>query len=70
MNALAQKRGTFGLDSPDASAVRTTLYDLIEAMTDEVEPTEEGFIVAAVLDLTESGKIKWTRPRRATKLLH
>ena len=30
----------------------------------------EGLIVAAVLDLTESGKIKWSRPRRAIKLLH
>jgi hypothetical protein len=70
MNALAQKRGIFGLDFPEASAIRTTLYDLIDAMTDEAEPNDEGLIVAAVLDLTESGKIKWTRPRRATKLLH
>ncbi|KPK30735.1 MAG: hypothetical protein AMK69_02620 [Nitrospira bacterium SG8_3] len=70
MKVLAQKRGTFGLDSSDTSLVRTTLYDLIEAMADESEPTDEGLIVAAVLDLTESGKIKWTRPRRATKLLH
>jgi hypothetical protein len=70
MNALAQKRGTFGQDSPEASTGRTTLYDLIEAMIDEAEPTDEGLIVATVLDLTESGKIKWKRPRRAIKLLH
>jgi hypothetical protein len=69
-NVLAQKSGTFGLDSPDPSAVRTNLYNLIEAMTDEAEPTDEDLIVAAVLDLTESGKIKWIRPRRAFKLLH
>ena len=70
MNALAQKRKILGLDFPEVSAVRTTLYDLIEAMTDGVDPTDEGLIVAAVLDLTESGKIKWSRPRRAIKLLH
>ena len=70
MNALAQKRKIFGLDFPEASTVRTTLYDLIEAMTDGVEATDEGLIVAAVLDLTESGKIKWTRPHRAIKILH
>ncbi|MGD9031802.1 MAG: hypothetical protein PVJ69_00150 [Desulfobacteraceae bacterium] len=70
MNVLAQKSGTFGLDSPYLSAVRTTLYDLIEAMTDEAEPTNEDLIFVAVLDLTESGKIKWTRPRRAFKLLY
>jgi hypothetical protein len=70
MNALAQKSKTFDQSAPETSAVRTTLYDLIEAMAAETEPTDEGLIVAAVLDLTESGKIKWTRPRRAIKLLH
>jgi hypothetical protein len=70
MNALTQKRVTSGLDSLEASAVRTTLYDLIDAMTDGTEPADEGLIVAAVLDLTQSGKIKWTRPRRANRLLH
>lgn len=70
MNALAQKRKTSRQDSLEASAVRTTLYDLIEAMTDETEPTDKELIVAAVLDLNQSGKIKWTRPRRAIRLLH
>ena len=70
MNPLAQKRKILGRDFPEARLVRTTLDDLIEAMTDGVEPMDEGLIVAAALDLTESGKIKWTRPRRAIKLLH
>jgi hypothetical protein len=70
MKVIAQKSGTLGLDSPDPSTVRTTLYELIEAMTEEAEQTDEDLIVAAVLDLTESRKIKWTRPRRGIKLLH
>ena len=70
MNALAQRSKNRCQDYPEASAVRTTLYDLIEAMTDEAEPTDEGLIVAAVFDLTESGKAKWVRPRRAIRFLN
>jgi hypothetical protein len=70
MKVLVQESKTFGQTSPEANVVRTTLYDLIDAMADGTEPTDEGLIVAAVLDLTKSAKMKWTRPRRAIKLLH
>jgi hypothetical protein len=51
------------VDVPRASesspylTIRTTLYDLIEAINAEVEPEEESLVVATVMDLLESGRI-------------
>ena len=67
MNALAQKKKILVPDSAEEKTFRTTLYDLIEAMTDENEPPEEDLIVGAILDLAGSGKIKWTRGRRISE---
>jgi hypothetical protein len=38
-------------------AIITTLYDLIEAMQDEVEPDDDGLIVASIIHLLQSGRI-------------
>jgi hypothetical protein len=67
MNALAYGVDTTMSDLHDAAARTSTLYDLIEAVSDEAEPGEEGLIVEAVQDLMRSGKIKWVRGNRNLK---
>jgi hypothetical protein len=51
--------------SPDetrsSTTIRTTLYDLIEAISAEVEPEEEHLVVATVVHLFQSGQITFLR---------
>jgi hypothetical protein len=42
--------------------IRTTLYDLIAAINDEVSPEEEGLVVATVMYLQCTGRLKFIRP--------
>jgi hypothetical protein len=39
--------------------IKTTLYDLIEAINNEVPPEEEALVVAAVIDLFKSGRVRF-----------
>jgi hypothetical protein len=39
--------------------IRTTLYDLIEAMNSQVPPEEDALVVAAVVDLFKSGRARF-----------
>jgi hypothetical protein len=43
------------------SAIDTTLYELIEAIMDTIEPGEDALIEATVQGLVESGKLSWIR---------
>ena len=38
--------------------VNTTLYELIEAINEELEPEDDWLVTDTVLDLIETGKIK------------
>jgi hypothetical protein len=42
-----------------SSPLQTTLYDLIEAVSDEVRPNEEALVPAIVVRLLRSHKIKF-----------
>lgn len=57
---------TFVHTSPDADTqhrvIRTTLYDLIAAISDEVSPEEEELVVATVMYLQCTGRIRFLRP--------
>ena len=44
-----------------AGVIKTTLYDLIDAMQDEVEPIDQELVVACVIDLLRSGRITFLR---------
>jgi len=70
MNAWANTAEAGNLDFPRKRTIRTTLYELIEAIEDEVKPGEEELVTATVLDLMESGKIKLRQRRKAFKSLH
>jgi len=39
--------------------VRTTLYDLIEAVNEEVPPQKEGLAIGIVLHLIERGQVRF-----------
>ena len=52
------------------TTINTTLYELIEAIIDTIEPGEDTLIKAIVHDLGESGKLRWIqggRQRAATR---
>jgi hypothetical protein len=43
------------------NTIETTLYELIEAISQEVEPEEDSLIAATVRHLTDTGKVKILR---------
>jgi hypothetical protein len=43
------------------STIKTTLYDLMIAMQDEIDPGEEGLVVVSVMRLLRSGRITFLR---------
>ena len=53
-------------DSPSqtrrVSAIQTTLYDLIATLNAEVDPEEEGLVVATVVHLLGTGQITFLDP--------
>jgi len=58
MNALAcSKIGMFDLQ--ESTRIDCTLYDLIDALIEEVGSDQEALVVSAVLDLMDSGRIGW-----------
>jgi hypothetical protein len=64
MEALAYTHRRTDLYCPTAITNRSTLYDLIEAIEEEIEQGEEELIAPVVLDLIESHKVKWIRRHR------
>jgi hypothetical protein len=40
-------------------SVKTTLYDLIEAINSEVSPEEEALVIATVMALLKSGRVRF-----------
>jgi hypothetical protein len=43
---------------PETMIIKTTLYELIEAISEEVEPAEDQLVTDVVLDLFDSGRIR------------
>ena len=58
MNPLAHKPKSDSSSSEKLPAFTCTLYDLIEAISDEIEPREDHLVCATVLWLMASGRIK------------
>lgn len=46
------------------TTVKTTLYELIEAITEEVQPAENHLVPGIVLDLLDTGKIRFLASER------
>ena len=62
MNAFVE---TFAEQEDSPTMIRTTLYDLIEALHAEVQPGEEALIVPTVMHLLRSGRIAFLGPIEA-----
>jgi len=56
-------------EESENSAITTTLRDLIEVIEDEVGPAEDPLIAEIVLDLVETGRIRFVDPSGAVKIL-
>jgi hypothetical protein len=54
---------------PEATTITTTLRDLIGAIQEEVEPEEDHLVADVVLDLVESGRIRFLNPKGDLALL-
>jgi hypothetical protein len=67
MNALAHVMDTMTPDLQETGTTTSSLYDLIEAISEEVRPGEDELIVEAVLNLMKSGQIKWVSRHRNLK---
>jgi hypothetical protein len=39
--------------------IKTTLYDLLEAINSEVSPEEDALVIATVMDLFKSGRVRF-----------
>ena len=60
MQSMAQ---TFPISNPAQSSLttfKTTLYELIEAIAEEIKPEEERLVTETVLHLFETGKVKFS----------
>ena len=47
--------------------IRTTMFDLIKALTDEIKPGEEVLVPLIVLDMMETGLLKFIGHPNAAK---
>ena len=47
------------LEPTDTTPIVTTLYDLIAALNEQVEPWEEDVVTAAVVDLCSTGRLRF-----------
>lgn len=56
MDTKAQRMTLVDKTNPEYPAIKTTLYDLIEAISEELREDEEDLIVPIVSDLCNSAK--------------
>lgn len=60
MQLTTRKFSPFKKRYPQASVVKSTLYELIDAISVEVLPSEEKLVGEVVLNMFNAGKIKFT----------
>ena len=65
MNALAHILDETVTEFQGATTVKTTLYDLIDAISSEIHPGEENLISATVFNLLIFGKVKMINESKA-----
>jgi hypothetical protein len=47
---------------PELATIKTTLGELIKAISEEVEPEEDHLVAEVILHLLETGRIKFLNP--------
>lgn len=61
MQHVTQSLQVIPRENPEYEYITTTLYDLIEAINEELKPGEEELIGRIVLDLAKDQKIRFGR---------
>ena len=61
MPAVIDDSPAFAQESTTRTVVYTTLYDLIAAFNDAVEPGDEAYVTPIVADLLHAGHARWLR---------
>jgi hypothetical protein len=56
MQQVTQRLQVIPRENPEYEYITTTLYELIEAINEELQPGEEGLLGRIVLDLAEDKK--------------
>ena len=56
-------------EDTEPTTVATTLYELVEAISAEVEPGEDDLIIATVVHLLNSGRVKFTGDWRNARVV-
>jgi hypothetical protein len=69
MEQLAEMWMTSELAEPEVTAIETTLYDLVEAINEEVGPEEDHLVSEIVLDLLDRGRIRFLDPKGKVEFL-
>lgn len=41
------------------NSIRTTLYELVEAISDQLQPGEDWMVTEALVDLTNTGRLRF-----------
>jgi len=59
MQAKALKLPIRASNNLRSTSVKTTLYELIDTINEEVQPAEDRLVAEVVIDLFETGKIKF-----------
>ena len=59
---------TMSSDQRPEKTIETTLYDLIAALSDELEPEEEELILPILIDLMNSGRLQFIDGQRRHKI--
>lgn len=60
MNTSDYALATEEVKNPGQTTIETTLYDLIETISGEVDPGEDKMIVTTVSRVLNSGRVKFT----------
>jgi hypothetical protein len=59
MNALAYTPLLVGSHLPPSTTIQTTLYDLVEAIAEEVRPDEEALVTTIAAELLHSHRARF-----------
>jgi len=60
MQPMAQTLPAMGLAHPELNTIATTLYELIEAIGEEMRPGEDRLVTETVLHLFDTGQVKFS----------
>jgi hypothetical protein len=63
METLVEAFPQIGLSAPHSTTIRTTLYDLIDAIANAVGPDEEAFVTATAIHLLDSHRARFIGKR-------